>query len=130
METIVKGLTIGLELCEFTTSIVLVGQKVFKIFELDNLKALNLKYVYKRSFKENLSDLKKIKWFGTKKLGRFGSLKNCLNLHLIASVFRWIRRHQRGNLLDKESKIYLMDEIFLKEIFSKSIHYQRRQANV
>ena len=78
METIVKGLTIGLEICEFTTSIVLVGQKVLKIFELEYLKALNLKYVYKRSFKENLSDLKKIKWFGTKKLGRFGSLKNWL----------------------------------------------------
>lgn len=76
METIMKGVTMGLECCEFVASMVLVFDSVKKIFGLKDVKSLNLKNCSKRTFKQNLNDLKMIEWGGTKTTPRFKSAFN------------------------------------------------------
>jgi hypothetical protein len=77
-KNIAKITTCGLEACQFVAELVLVYESFLKTFNFDNCRSLSLRYAPNQTWNQNLSYLRKIKPFGTAKLGRFGSLKNWL----------------------------------------------------
>ena len=87
METVVKYGLIGLEVCEFVVTMVLVWESVRKIFNLNQLNSLNLNKCGFRSWKQNLNDLKMVKWLGTKTTPRLGSALNWTKFALFSVGF-------------------------------------------
>lgn len=75
-ETAAKIVTVGLEACQFVAEIVLIYESFLKVFNFENCHSLSLRYAPKRTWNQNLHDLSMIQPFGTKTLGRLGSIKN------------------------------------------------------
>ena len=91
----------GLEACEFVADMAKVATDVKKIFELDKLHSLQLDKVAKRTWAQNLADLKKVKWFGTKSAGRLGSAVNWCKFGLYATGFSFKKTATSGGELVK-----------------------------
>ena len=84
---VIKGGLIGLEACEFVAEMAKVGRDVKKIFNLDEKHSLQLAKASKRTWAQNLGDLKKIKWGATKATPRLKSALNWCKFGLYTAGF-------------------------------------------